>query len=88
MGLNFIFFQICNQLPMTSISNPRERFIFRASLLLLLLGALGAGIAAILHQLHPNPHPFDLFLSPVLSVFLLFLYVYLYQKPESIKSVL
>ena len=74
--------------PMLSIFNPRERFILRATLLLLMLGALGAGIATILHQLNPDPHPFDLFLSPILLVFLLFLFGYLYLKPNRITAVL
>lgn len=73
---------------MTSFLNPRERFTFRVSLVLILLGALGSGFATVLHQMHPDPHPYNLFIPPFLTIILLFLSIVLFLKPESIDAVL
>jgi diguanylate cyclase (GGDEF)-like protein len=73
---------------MSSILNPRDRFIRQAALLGLILGALGSGLATVLHRLASNPAPIDLVIPPLLGCGFLFLLVYLYLKPESLAFVL
>ncbi len=73
---------------MSSFLNPRERFTFRVSLVLILLGALGSGFATVLHQMHPDPHPYNLFIPPFLTGILLLLSIFLFLKPERINAVL
>lgn len=73
---------------MSTFLNPRERFTFRVSLVLILLGVLGAGFATFLHQMHPDPHPYNLFIPPILTCVLALLSIILFLKPESIHAVL
>jgi anti-sigma regulatory factor (Ser/Thr protein kinase) len=59
----------------------------RVALAILSLTTIGATIAAILHRFQTAPHLIDLFASTFLAIASLFLLIYLYFKPESLRQV-
>lgn len=67
---------------------PRERFVRRASLALLLLSVLGAALAVQLHRHSPQPQLMDLVIPPALFLAFAGMLFYLYRRPRKVEAVL
>ena len=70
------------------IIDPHQRFIRRTGLFLLLAGALGSGIALVLHRMQAHPQTMDLVLSTSLCAFLTVLFMIAWLKPSTFYPVL
>lgn len=66
----------------------RERNIYRAALLILLLATLGSVLATTLHALEESPQTMDLVIPPVMAAGFLLLLVILIRNPSGVASVL
>ncbi len=70
------------------IIDPRQRFIRRAGLFLLLISALGAAFIAWLHTRQAAPQMLDLVISIGLALSLSSLFVWLLLRPDSMTQVI
>lgn len=73
---------------MPFVFDPKERFIRRTVLFLLLTGVLGGILATGLHLTQPNPQAVDLVLPPMMAMVMLALFVHLYRSPGSFMLVI
>lgn len=67
---------------------PKERFVRRASLALLLLSIMGAALAMQLHRHAPQPQLMDIIIPPVLFLAFAAQLIYLYRRPREVEAVL
>ena len=70
---------------MSTLIDPRERFIHRTGLVMLLGSALASGSAAFMHSRQAHPNLMDLLLPSGFSLFALGLFVYLYRRPGAVQ---
>lgn len=67
---------------------PTERFLRRTVLSMLLVVALSALLAFVLHALQTDRRPLDLILPPLLALIMLGSFVWLYRQPQSLLPVI
>lgn len=67
---------------------PKDRFVRRASLALLLLSIMGAALAVQLHSNAPQPQLMDIVIPPTFMLAFAAQLFYLYRRPREVEAVL
>ena len=67
---------------------PKDRFVRRASIALLMLSIMGASLAIFLHSNAPQPQVMDQVIPPTVLLVFAALLFYLYRRPRQVEAVL